>query len=332
MSSTLSGGLVGGRRTRAHRVRIARTFRRATLEFFVGRLTVYRFFVHPGHQRIGDEAFALLGRDRPNLATGGQHVDTLGHAGAAFFVQETHQGFAHGQLGDDCFNVQPWVGAHGAGCGFDGFLVAWGEGAQGVLHAVTQLGEHGVGNIERVLRHKINAHAFAAHQAHHEFNALDEHSRRFFEEQMRFVKEENELGFFQVAHLGQLFKEFRQHPQQEGGIEARAVHQLVGGQDVDHTPAAFGLHEVGNVEHGLTKETIAALFFNLQQATLNRAHAGRADIAVFGGELAGVLAHVLQHGAQVFQVEQRQAVVVGNFEHHLQHALLGFVQRQHAGQ
>jgi hypothetical protein len=41
---------------------------------------------------------------------------------------------------------------------------------------------------------------------------------------------------------------------------------------------------------------------------------------------------VLQHGAQVFQVQQQQAVVVGDLEHQLQHAGLGLVQVEHARQ
>ena len=47
---------------------------------------------------------------------------------------------------------------------------------------------------------------------------------------------------------------------------------------------------------------------------------------------AGVVAHVLQHRAQVLQVEQQQAVVVGDLEDHVQHAGLRLVQRQHARQ
>jgi hypothetical protein len=53
------------------------------------------------------------------------------------------------------------------------------------------------------------------------------------EQQVRFVEEEHELGFVQVAHLGQHLEQFAQHPQQEGGVQARCVHQLVGRQDVD---------------------------------------------------------------------------------------------------
>ena len=46
----------------------------------------------------------------------------------------------------------------------------------------------------------------------------------------------------------------------------------------------------------------------------------------------GVVAHVLQHRAQVLQVEQREAVVVGDLEHQVQHAGLRLVEREHARQ
>ena len=41
---------------------------------------------------------------------------------------------------------------------------------------------------------------------------------------------------------------------------------------------------------------------------------------------------MLQHGAQVFEVQQQQALVVCNFEHHVEHAGLGVVQIEHAAQ
>ena len=55
-----------------------------------------------------------------------------------------------------------------------------------------------------------------------------------------------------------------------------------------------------------------------------------ADVAVLGRELRRVLADVLQHRAQVLQVEQQQAVVVGDLEDELQHALLDLVEVEHA--
>jgi hypothetical protein len=96
--------------------------------------------------------------------------------------------------------------------------------------------------------------------------------------------------------------------------------------------AIHGLQEVGDVQHRLAEEAVAALRFDLHQAALDRADAGRADVAVFGRELARVLADVLQHRAQVLQVEQQEAVVVGDLEDELQHALLDLVEREHAGE
>jgi hypothetical protein len=156
---------------------------------------------------------------------------------------------------------------------------------------------------------------------------------RFVEQQVRLVKEEHQLGLFQVAHLGQALKHFREHPQQEGGVQARRVEQLVGRQHIDHAVAlAIGLHEVVNVEHGLAKELRAPLAFQLKQSARNRPHTGRADIAVAGGVVLGVLAHVLEHGPQVFEVEQQQALVVSDLEDQIQNAGLGFVEAEHAAQ
>ena len=129
-----------------------------------------------------------------------------------------------------------------------------------------------------------------------------------------------------------MLEQFGQHPQQKGGVQAGCVHQLVGGEDVDDPLAVYRLHEVVDVQHGLAEELVAALGFDLQQAALYGAHAGGRHIAVLGGEFAAVVAHVLQHRAQVFQVEQQQAVVVGDLEDHVEHATLGVVQVQHAAQ
>ena len=150
---------------------------------------------------------------------------------------------------------------------------------------------------------------------------------------MRFIEKEHQLGFIEVAHFGQLLKQLGQHPKQKRGVKPWRIHQLVGGQDVHQAMAvAIGLHEVVDVEHGLAEKLVATLLFNLQQAPLNRAHAGGADVAVRGGEVFGVLAHMLQHGAQVFQVQQQPACIVSNLEHQVQHTGLGLVQVQHAGQ
>ena len=84
------------------------------------------------------------------------------------------------------------------------------------------------------------------------------------------------------------------------------------------------------IEHRLAEELVAALFFQRQQTALDGADRGGRDVAVFGGEVLGVLADVLDHRAQILEVEQQQALVVGDLEHQLQDAGLGFVEVEQA--
>ncbi len=150
---------------------------------------------------------------------------------------------------------------------------------------------------------------------------------------MGFVEEEDQLGLVEVAGFGELFEEFGEHPEQEGGVERRRLHQFFGGEHVDDAATVLvDLHQVVDVEHRLAEELVAALLFERQQAALDGADRGRGDVAVFGGELLGVVADVLDHGAQVLEVEQQQALVVGDLEDELQHAALGIVQVEQAGE
>jgi hypothetical protein len=91
-----------------------------------------------------------------------------------------------------------------------------------------------------------------------------------------------------------VLEQLGQQPQQEGRVQPRRVHQLVGGEHVDDTPAVDGLQEVGDVEHRLAEEPVAALLLDLQQPALDRADAGRADVAVGRLVLARVLGDVLK--------------------------------------
>ena len=60
-------------------------------------------------------------------------------------------------------------------------------------------------------------------------------------------------------------------------------------------------------EHRLAEELIRALGFERQEAALDRADRCGRDVAVGGGELGRMVADVLQHAAQVLDVEQQQA-------------------------
>ena len=78
--------------------------------------------------------------------------------------------------------------------------------------------------------------------------------------------------------------------------------------------------------------SLRALLLERQQAALDRADARGRHVAVVGLQLLRVIADVLQHRAQVLQVEQQQAVVVGDLEDERQHARLRFVEIEHPRQ
>jgi hypothetical protein len=110
-------------------------------------------------------------------------------------------------------------------CGgrLDGFLVARGEGAQGVLDAVAELAEDLFRHIQRVLRDEIDADALGADQADDLLDLVGQRLRRIGKQQVGFVEEENELGLVEVAGFRQLLEQFGEQPEQEGRVERRGV-------------------------------------------------------------------------------------------------------------
>src|SRR6267142_1439655 len=52
----------------------------------------------------------------------------------------------------------------------------------------------------------------------------------------------------------QMLEELGQHPQEEGGVELRRVHQLLGGEDADHALAVLLAHQIRYLEHRLAEE------------------------------------------------------------------------------
>ena len=91
------------------------------------------------------------------------------------------------------------IGPERLGRGRNCLLVARGEGAQRMLHAVAKLAEHPVRHVDRILRHEIDADALGADQPHHLLDLVHQSLRRVIEEQMRLVEEEHELRLRQVA-------------------------------------------------------------------------------------------------------------------------------------
>ena len=91
------------------------------------------------------------------------------------------------------------------------------------------------------------------------------------------------------------------------------------------------MQEVVNVERRLSEELFCALVFKGKKGSLDSSYAGCGDVSVGGGELCGVLCHIVQHGAQVFQIQKQEATLVCNAEDYIHYAGLGLVKLQHSG-
>ena len=92
-----------------------------------------------------EQAVALFGGKRGQGRLRRQDEGAFYRLGHTFFVEEGNEGFANAEFGNRFGNFDVWVATEGFGSGFNRFLVARCEGAQGVLYAVTQLAENGVG-------------------------------------------------------------------------------------------------------------------------------------------------------------------------------------------
>ena len=202
-----------------------------------------------------------------------------------------------------------------------------------MLHAVGELREHRVGNVARALRHEKHAHALRADELDGLLDLLHEDRRRVAEERVRLVEEEHQLGLFQIARLGQALKQLREHPQKEARVERRVLHQLHAVEHVDHAAAVrVGAHPVIDVERRLAEKEVAALLLKRQQRAQDRRDGLRRDVAVGHHVLRAVLTDVVQHGAQVLEIEEQQPLVIRDAEHDVQDALLRGREAEDAGQ
>ena len=303
------------------------------LQHFESRLAVHLLLILTVQRRVVQQTIALVIADRPHSRAGGDNHRPLDHRRAAFLIEEGDQRLAGAQLLDRLFGTEGRVGAHGLGGGFHRLLVLRRKGAQGMLHAVAQLADHGVGNIRRVLRDKVDADALGADKADHLFNFIQQHLRRVVEQQMRLIEEEHQLRFIEVAGFRQALVELGEHPQQAGGVQLRHLVELFGAKDIDHPfTAGIDAHPVGNIQHRLAEEVLGALLLQGQQPALDGADRGAVNIAVLVLERLGVIADKLGDCAEVFEVEQQLAAVVRDAENNVQYAALHLVEIEQARQ
>jgi len=145
---------------------------RAALEHLVSGFAIHCFFIMSGHQGIGDDLLPLAVGERTDLCTRRHDEGALDDSGTTFFIEQRDQRFAHAEFGNGGLFVQRRIVAHGLGGGAHRFLVAYREGAQGMLDAIAELAENLVRHVRRVLCDEIHTHAFGADQAHHLFHLV----------------------------------------------------------------------------------------------------------------------------------------------------------------
>jgi len=81
-----------------------------------------------------------------------------------------------------------------------------------MLHAVSQLPQHVLGQVQGVLGNEIDAHALGTDQTHHLFDLFHQNLGGIVEKQVGLVEEEHQLGPFRITHLRQLLEELGEHP------------------------------------------------------------------------------------------------------------------------
>ena len=201
-----------------------------------------------------------------------------------------------------------------------------------MLDPVAELAEDVLGDVGRALGDEVDAHALGADEADDLLDLGGQGLGGVLEEHMGLVEEEDELGKVHVADLREGAVQLGQQPEEEGRIELGLEHELVRGQDVHHALPALALEEVEDVEGRTAEEQVGALVLEAQEGALDGADGGRGHIAVLGGEFRRVLAHEIEHGAEVLQVIEQEAVVVGDLEDDVQDAGLRLVQLHQAAQ
>ena len=266
-------------------------------------------------------------------ALGADDGGALDHAGHAPVVQNRHQRLAHTQLHEHILRPEGGVLPERLDRGLHRLLLGGGVRPQGVLDPVGELSQDAVGNVAGGLGDKVHPHSLGADKLDHLLYLLHQGLGGVGKEHVGLVKEEHQLGPVLVPRLRQLLKELGEHPQQEGGVEGRVLDQLDAAKDIHHPLAVRGVaHPVVDVQVGLPEEEVAPLPLQRQQSAQNAAQRLGGNVAVGGGKLVLVVAHIAQHGPQVLHVQQQKAVVVGDLEDDLQHPLLGGGEAQDAAQ
>ena len=201
-----------------------------------------------------------------------------------------------------------------------------------MLDPIAQLAEHVIGDVGGGLGHEVDADPLGANQAHRLLEALKQCLGSGIEQQVGLVEEEHQHRAVGIAAFGEGAKERRQEPQQEGGIEAWALHQLTPIEQIDEAACllslARGCQHVIDVERRFGEEALAALGGQHMHPAQHGTEALGADTAIALLEVFALTLDMLQQADQVLEVDQLQPFTLGMIEGQVHQATLGVVQFQ----
>ncbi len=147
---------------------------------------------------------------------------------------------------------------------------------------------------------------------------------------MSLVQEEDELGFVDVADLGEIVVDLGQQPHHEGAEELGPILHVGYLEDAHESASGPRLEQILDVEFGLAEEGLGALLLEFDNLAEDHANGGRRQPAVLGhGLLAFIAVEEVQRRAQVRQVHQGQLLIVRVLEDKGEDALLSLVELQH---
>ena len=160
---------------------------------------------------------------------------------------------------------------------------------------------------------------------------LDERLARTLEQEVRLVEEEDEPRLVAIADLGQLLEELGDEPHEHGRPEPWLVldgRQLEARDDA--APVRVRSQEIGNVELGLAEELVAAAGLERDERAQEDADGLRRQAADALQLLPSALGvEEGQERAQIGQVEEREALLVGVVEDEPEALLLRRVRAEH---
>src|SRR5262249_4394105 len=300
---------------------------RTTAQLVVRRLAVHARVVLGADRTARAHSRALLRSDCPHTTARRRDQRALHRRRNALVLQRGDESLPDAELPDDRRHVERGIRHERLGRRPDGLLVTRRIRAQGMLHAVPELAEDLVRHVVRELRAEVHADTYRSDDADHLLDALAQRRWRVVEEQMRLVEAEHQLGPVHVTDFGQVLEQLGQEPEEKARVESRFEDQLIRRQDA-HDPASAEVraHEIAELERRLAEHRLAAFPLEREQPALDGGDGRRTHEPVGRGDLFAIVGHKAEQRAEVIEIQQQQAAVVGELERDLEPARLRVVE------